>query len=370
MSLLERWVGTVEPLVCFESPSGDVERLEAMARRFATAFEARGATVETHSVPGVGDHLVARFGGPAPERGPLLVVGHLDTVHPVGTLERLPFQVEDDRIGGPGVYDMKGGLAALMVALDLMQERGVGLPDQLVVLVTCDEETGSDSSRGLIEELGRSARAALVLEPCVPGGGVKVGRKGVALYHLDVQGKPAHAGIEPEKGASAIHELAHQLVAVLEFADTAAETTLNAGRIVGGSGSNVVAEHANVQVDVRFWTRAEAERVDQAFRSLQVHDPSCSLEVRGGVNRYALEPTPESRRLLETAVAEAATLGFDLQHGRTGGASDGNLLGAVGCPTLDGLGPDGGGAHSMSEHVLAADVPRRIELLAALLRTL
>jgi len=313
---------------------------------------------------------MARFGTPAAGRGPLLVVGHLDTVHPVGTLERLPFHANDERITGPGVYDMKGGLAVLLVALDVMRERGIELQDALTVLVTCDEETGSDSSRELIEALGREARAALVLEPCVPGGGVKVARKGVALYHLAVKGLPAHAGIEPEKGASAVHELVRLLSTIVRAADSETGTTVNVGLLNGGSGSNVVAENATAQVDVRFWTRAEAERVDVAIRSLSVGDERCSFAVRGGVNRYPLESTAESRALLEQAERAAAQVGFQLPNGRTGGASDGNFLSGVGCPTLDGLGPDGGGAHSMSEHVLSADIPRRIELLARLLGTM
>ena len=370
MSLFQQWTETVEPLVRHESPSGDVGRLIEMGRRFAASFERRGATVELRSAPGVGDHLLARFGTPTEGRGPLLVVGHMDTVHPVGTLERLPFRVNDERVTGPGVYDMKGGLAVLLVALDLMVERGMAPSDALTVLVTCDEETGSDSSRELIETLGREARAALVLEPCVPGGGVKVARKGVALYHLTVKGLPAHAGIEPEKGASAVHELVRLLGGIVRVADDEAGTTVNVGLLQGGSGSNVVAENAAAQVDVRFWTRAEAERVDAAMRSLTVTDSRCTLAVRGGVNRYPLESTPESRVLLEHAERAAEQVGFRLPNGRTGGASDGNLLSGVGCPTLDGLGPDGGGAHSMSEHVLNADIPRRIELLARLLGTL
>ncbi|MEZ4424712.1 MAG: M20/M25/M40 family metallo-hydrolase [Gemmatimonadota bacterium] len=369
--LFEQWLAAVEPMVRAESPSGDIARLEALAAQIAESFRARGAEVALEPAGGAGTHLLARLGAPrSTGRGPLLILGHFDTVHPVGTLDRLPFQVEDDRVTGPGVYDMKGGIAALLVALDRLTERGERLRDQVLVYLTCDEESGSATSRARIEELGRSARGALVLEPSLPGGGVKLARKGVALYHVAVEGVPAHAGIEPEAGASAIHELLRVLGTVLGLADARVETTLNAGTIQGGTASNVVAERAAADVDVRFWTRGEAERVHAAMQGLKPRDPRCTLTVAGGVNRYALEETPGSRALFDVAVEQARALGFPLSGGGTGGASDGNLLAGVGCPTLDGLGPDGGGAHSLHEFVYREPLPARIELLARLLSRL
>lgn len=370
MNLFEVWLDQVEPLVRFESPGGDEDRCSALADMLAEAFAARGGQVVLEPAPGAGAHVLARFGDTPADARPLLVLGHLDTVHPVGTLSRLPFAVAEDRVTGPGVYDMKGGVACLLVALDLMRERAAATRDGLVVYITCDEEGGSLTSRSRIEALGRGARGALVLEPCMPGGGVKLARKGVALYHLDVTGIPAHAGIEPEAGASAVHELVHTLSTVLGFADARRETTINVGVIRGGTTSNVVAERATAAVDVRFWTRAEAERVDAAMQGLQVRDPRCTLSIEGGVNRYALEETAGSRALFETAVREARTLGVELSGGGTGGASDGNLLAGVGCPTLDGLGPDGGGAHSLHEFVFREAVAPRIELLSRLLSAL
>ena len=294
----------------------------------------------------------------------------MDTVHAVGTLERAPFRVEAERVWGPGAYDMKGGLAVALLALDLLRESGGDAPSSLTFLVTSDEEVGSPTSRPLIERLGRESRAALVLEPCVPGGAVKVRRKGVSGYRVAVHGRPAHAGIEPDRGASAVHELARWILVALALEDREAGTRLNVGEIWGGTRSNVVAEEATAEVDVRFWTREEAERVDAALRAVPPGDERCRIELEGGLNRWPLERTPESEALYERARAAARVLGLELGAGGTGGASDGNLTSGVGCPTLDGLGPDGGGAHSLDEHVLREDIPRRIALLAELLTVL
>jgi glutamate carboxypeptidase len=190
----------------------------------------------------------------------------------------------------------------------------------------------------------------------------------VGWYRLTVRGRPAHAGIEPDAGASAVHELAGVTLRLLEFADRAAGTTVNVGVVSGGTRANVVAEEASAQLDVRFWTREEAERLDAAVRALAPTDPRCTLEVQGGIDRMPLEQTPASDLLFEVAKEEAERLGFELERTGTGGASDGNLTSGVGCPTLDGLGPDGGGAHTLDEHVLVADIARRIALLAALFR--
>lgn len=357
-------------LVAAESPSGDEERIRAVAAILARECDARGGRVERIEAPGAGVHLLARFGSGDGAGEPLLVLGHMDTVHPVGTLAAMPFEVVDGRLGGPGVYDMKGGLACVLAGLDLLEERGVELPGEVVLLVTCDEEVGSTTSRPLVEELAAHSRATLVPEPCVPGGRVKTRRKGQAGYRLAVEGIAAHAGIEPEKGASAIEELARQIVRVGELADPETGTTVNVGIVEGGTRPNVVAASASCRVDVRFWTREEADRVDSAVRRLEARDRRCRLSVEGGVNRFPLERTPESGRLYDVAREEAAALGFELGEGGSGGASDGNLTSGVGCPTLDGLGPDGGGAHSADEHVLVEDLPRRAALMAALLARL
>lgn len=361
-----RFLELLRALVERESPSGEVERIREVAALLAVELERRGARVERIPVPGAGEHVLARLAGRGEEARPLLVLGHMDTVHPVGSLERMPFRVAGGRVTGPGAYDMKCGLAATVLALDLLAERGEAPRGDLVILFTCDEEVGSHTSRTLIEALAREARAALVIEPPLSGGGAKTARKGVATYTLSVRGRAAHAGIEPQRGASAVHELARQIARVLELADTQAGTTVNVGVIAGGTASNVVAESATASIDVRFWTRREAERVDRALLALEPLDQRCRLEVTGGVNRGPLERTPESAALFERARALAGALGFDLAEGGTGGGSDGNLTAAQGCPTLDGLGVDGGGAHSPNEHILLADVPRRMALLSRL----
>jgi glutamate carboxypeptidase len=273
-------------------------------------------------------------------------------------------------VTGPGVYDMKGGWACFLAALDLLSRRGAGPGAPLLVVITCDEEVGSPTSRALIEEAARTAGTCLVLEPSIPGGGVKIRRKGTGEAVIRVEGRPAHAGIEPEKGASAVHELARQILAAVALAAPDQGTHLNVGLVKGGTGANVVAAQAQATVDFRFWSRSEAERVEAGLRGLTAVDPGCRVEVEGGVNRWALEPTPESEELYLRAREAAARVGLDLEAGATGGASDGNLAAGVGCPTLDGLGPDGGGAHSMHEHIRVASLPSRIALLAGLLEAL
>jgi glutamate carboxypeptidase len=363
---LPAFLSLLEALVVRESPTYDEERCRQLAGLLAHELERVGARVARHRAPRFGEHLEARIPGEQAGERALLVVGHLDTVHAVGTLTRNPYRVEGDKIWGPGSYDMKAGLATAVEALGLLARGGRRPRSPITLLVTCDEEVGSTTSRPLIEELARESRAALVLEPSASGGKVKASRKGVAVYDLRLHGRPAHAGVEPEAGASAIHELARLTLELLALADKETGTTVNVGVVSGGTRSNVVAEQARAQVDVRFWTREEADRMDARIRALTVQDRRCTLSVDGGVDRWPLERTPESDRLFERATQEGAAIGFKLERTGTGGASDGNLTSGVGCPTLDGLGPDGGGAHTLDEHVLLSDVPRRVALLAAL----
>lgn len=360
-------VALLRRLVTTESPTGNEAANLAVAEILEEALKQAGARVQRLPSPRLGAHLIARFAGRqnGNER-PLLVVGHMDTVHPIGTLERFPYAVTDGRIEGPGVYDMKSGVAIAIFALQLLAEKGAGPKSDLSFLITCDEEWGSPTSRERIEAEARASRAALVVEPSVPGGGVKSRRKGVSAYVLSVVGKPAHAGIEPEAGASAVHEIARQICRIYDLADAVAGTTVSVGVISGGTTENVVAAAAKCTIDVRFWTLDEARRVDAALRASKPFDRRCKLTLDGGINRGALEKTPASNRLFETARSLARRLGFDLGEGKTGGGSDGNLTSAVGCPTLDGLGPDGGGAHTLNEHILLSDVPRRVALMAAL----
>lgn len=358
-------------LVTTESPTGNETANLAVADILEDALIRAGGQVERLPSPRLGAHLLARFAGSGNGDGrPLLVVGHMDTVHPLGTLEQFPYAVTDGRIQGPGVYDMKSGVAASIFALRLLAERSAGPKSDLSFLITCDEEWGSPTSRELIEAEARASRAALVVEPSVPGGGVKSRRKGVGAYVLSVAGKPAHAGIEPEAGASAVHEIARQICRIYDLADPAAGTTVSVGVISGGTTENVVAAAAKCTIDVRFWTLDEARRVDAALRASKPFDKRCKLTLDGGINRGALEKTPASNRLFQKARLLAGQLGFELGEGKTGGGSDGNLTSAVGCPTLDGLGPDGGGAHTLGEHILLNDLPRRVALMAALFETM
>lgn len=374
-----------------ESPTGDVEANHRMAHVFREALESRGMTVARREAPGYGEHLVARLpaaasrtsthgGGSTPDgeatpegregaedSRPVLVLGHMDTVHPLGTLETLPFEHRGDTLRGPGIFDMKGGWACFLAALDLLAARGSAPSAPLLILVTSDEEVGSPTSRNLIEEAGRACRACLVLEPSLPGGAVKIRRKGTGEGIMTVTGRAAHAGIEPEAGASAIHEMARQILAVTSLADPEKETHVNVGLVRGGTGANVVAARAEASVDFRFWTREEAERLEAGMAALAPVDSRCTVRLEGGVNRLALEPSPGSEALYALARGLSAEMGTELGAGGTGGASDGNLTAAVGCPTLDGLGPEGGGAHSPDEHVLVDRLPFRVALLARLL---
>lgn len=363
-------LGLLRDLVQCESPTGDRDGNLGVADLLEEAMVGAGGRVERIPAPGLGVHLRARFRGLNRDRGPILLAGHMDTVHPVGTLERLPFRIADGKVQGPGVYDMKSGLAVSLIALRVLAVTGRGPASDVTCLVTCDEERGSPDSRETIEAEAREHRAALVPEPSAPGGALKSRRKGVAAYVLEVTGRAAHAGIEPEAGASAIHELARQVCRLYELADADAGTSVNVGVIEGGTRKNVVADAASCGIDVRFFTNAEAARVDDALRAAVAFDDRCALTLKGGVNRGALEKTNASRGLIEHARALAGALGFEIGEASTGGASDGNLIAAAGCPTLDGLGPDGRGAHTLFEHILLDDLPRRIALMAALFETL
>ena len=364
-------VKLLRTLVEIESPTGDEGANLEVARVLEREIAEVGGRVERFTAPGLGVHLVGRFSATSSDgQDPVLLLGHMDTVHNVGTLDRLPFTIRGGRIYGPGSYDMKGGLATSLLALRLLAERGSGPASDLSFLITCDEERGSPDSRALIENEAKLSRAALVVEPSVPGGAAKCRRKGVGAYELSLQGRPAHAGIEPERGASAVHELVKQITWVHGLARDEAGTTINVGVMAGGTRENVLAEFAHCTVDVRFWTKAEAERVNAALLGAQPFDERCTLSVVGGINRWALEETAESARLFHAAHSIADALGFAIGAGESGGASDANIAAAVGCPALDGLGPDGDGAHTLDEYILLDDVPRRIALMAALFESL
>jgi glutamate carboxypeptidase len=293
----------------------------------------------------------------------VLLLGHLDTVWPVGELERQPLRRDGNLLYGPGVYDMKAGLAIGLLAVRALLEQG-SLPGTIVVLVTSDEETGSRTSRRVIEDEARRSQAVLVLEPALPGGAVKTRRKGCGEFRLAVRGRAAHAGIEPERGASATLELAHQILAIQHLQDPAADTTVNIGVVRGGSRPNVVAAEAEAVIDVRVASRTEELRLAAALHNLRPVVPGTLLEISGGFDRPPLERTPEIGRLFNLAGEVASALGRQLEEGGTGGGSDGNFTAALGVPTLDGLGAIGSGAHAFGEHIDVSEIAWRAALVA------
>jgi glutamate carboxypeptidase len=291
-------------------------------------------------------------------------------VWPLGTLERIPFNVDAQGTArGPGCFDMKGGIVVLYFALQALREAGHALRRPLDVLFTCDEEVGSPTSRGLIEETARGAFVAYVLESPLPGGTLKTARKGTGDYLVRVEGRAAHAGVEPQKGISAVQELAQQVLTLHALNDYAVGTTVNVGVVHGGTRPNVVAASAEAHVDVRVQTLAEAARIDAAIRGLAPVLPGAALHVEGGLNRPPMERSAAMGSLFGVAREIAAGMGVDLAEGTTGGGSDGNFTAAIGTPTLDGLGAEGEGAHAAHEHVDTESFPRRAALVAALLAT-
>lgn len=357
-------IEALERLVAHESPSDDKRRCDACAEQVAALFSSlAGARTVRHPRSERGDQIEVRLGGDGAEAVVLLC--HHDTVWPAGTIERLPFRVDGNRISGPGSYDMKAGIVEAAFALEASTPRR-----PVIVLSTSDEEIGSTSSRQLIEETARHAAAVLVLEPATTGGAIKTARKGIADFRLSVEGRAAHAGVEPEKGISAIEEMARQVLALKALENRAMGTTINVGVVEGGTRPNVVAAAARAEIDVRFSQASEATRVVRAIQQLAPALPGARLQIEGGVDRPPLERSAGVVRLAELARSIATELGFALQESATGGGSDGNFTAALGIPTLDGLGPDGGGAHADSEHLLIDSWIQRTVLLRQLIERL
>lgn len=348
-------VGLLRELVEIESPTRS-RGVQQVSARLAGELERLGA--ETRFLEG--GHLRAELDGSGP---PLLLVGHADTVWPLGTLARMPFRVDGDVASGPGVYDMKGGLVVLVEAV----RRSAGERRPVRVFVTADEEVGSPTARPHLEEAAEGVAAAFVVEPAGPTGNLKTARKGLGRFRLTLTGRAAHAG-RPIEGASAIHELAHQIQALRELADARRGTSVNVGVVSGGTTENVVAAEAEAYVDVRVPDWAERERLDRALAGLEPVDPEVTLELGGGWTRPPLERSDGAAKLFARAREHARELGLELGEEGAGGGSDGNLLAAFGVPVLDGLGPLGGGAHAEDEHVSLPSLPLRAEVLARLLR--
>ncbi|MFN8062056.1 MAG: M20 family metallopeptidase [Vicinamibacterales bacterium] len=360
----EAWlIDVIEELVRHESPSDDKAAVDACGAAIASLLSGLGARVERLAQPKAGDHLRATFGSGDRQ---VLLSGHFDTVWPVGQLERMPFELRDGRLHGPGIFDMKAGISiGMLAARAVLDAPPPGW--RLVVLLTTDEEVGSTTSRALIEDEARRSDAVLVLEPSLPGGVLKTARKGCGEFEMTITGVPAHAGVDPTKGASAILELAHQVLALHALRDLDRGVSVNTGVVEGGSRPNVVAERSRARIDVRAPTMADAARIEGSIRALRPQVPGTSIEVRGGFERPPLERSAGVAALFSKAHAVAAELGFELREGSTGGGSDGNFTAALGVPTLDGLGAVGDGAHAIHEHVERASLVTRAALVAGLI---
>jgi len=359
-------VAFTRALVEKESPTDVPTSQRGVQDLIADALESLDVAVRR--VPGerTGGQLYGRasWGGGS---GVQLLVGHSDTVWPLGTLEDMPARLEGGILHGPGVFDMKAGLAQLVFALRALRELGLEPPAVPVVLVNSDEEMGSFESGPLVHRLARAAVRTYVLEPSLgPRGQLKTARKGVGHFQVTIRGRSAHAGLDPEAGASAILELANVIQALHALNDRERGITVNVGVVDGGVRPNVVAPVSRAQVDVRVLTREDAEAVTRRILSLSANTPGVTLEVKGGVDTPPLECTPRNRRLFEEARRAGAELGLELEEATVGGASDGNITSQYSA-TLDGLGAVGDGAHAPHEHVRVEGVIARCSLLARLL---
>jgi glutamate carboxypeptidase len=354
----------LEALVVRESPSADPSLVGELARWIVARLGRAGIAASCVPCAGRGDAVRARIG---PERGGALLLGHLDTVWPAGTLAGNPFRIENGVARGPGVFDMKGGVAVAIALLEAVARGDVSSAEGLTLLLTPDEEVGSHASRDLLVGEALKRDRVFVLEPSGDGGAAKLARKGTGLVTARFSGVAAHAGLEPEKGASALLEMSRFALLADTLQDRAAGTSVVPTVASSGTTTNVVPEHATLSVDFRLWTQAEGERVLAGLRAYRPADGRVAVTIEGGVNRPPMESTEASVALYRRAAVLAETLGFPLPALRVGGASDGNLTASAGVPTLDGLGPSGAGAHARTEHLLVEDLPRRAALLAGLL---
>lgn len=360
-------VETIEALARLESPTTDKSAVDRCGAEIGRRLAQMGGRVRPLAQAAAGDHLRAEFGS---GRDQLLLLGHFDTVWPVGQLARMPVRHAGGRLFGPGTFDMKAGIAIAMLGVQTLGEVGLKPSCRIVLLLTADEETGSATSRHTVEQESLRSRAVLVFEPALPGGALKTSRKGCGEFTLSVRGAAAHAGIEPDRGANAIHELAGQIAALERLQDPARGISVNVTVVRGGTRSNVIAEEAEAWVDVRITRAEDGGQVEAAIRGLQPRRPGATLSIGGGISRPPMERTAGVARLFEIARSLAAELGIDLAEGATGGASDGNFTAALGVPTLDGLGAVGDGAHALHEHVELASLCPRAALAAGLMARL
>ncbi len=364
-------VSTIRELVEIESPSDNKDAADRIAEFIAGKFSQLGGEIRFHQAKEFGNHLQIDFdfAGKSVVK-PVLLLGHYDTVYPLGTLATMPCRVAGDKLSGPGVLDMKSGIALMLHALAALQHWHGGWPRPVTVLLVSDEEVGSESSREITESLAKQAAAVLVIEPAHGfQGSVKTARKGVGDYLVKVTGRASHAGLDFQKGVNAILELACQIEKISSFTDLKKGLTVNVGIVSGGSRSNVVPAEAAAQVDVRIARIKDAAGIDKRMRSLRPFNRKCKVEVSGGIHRPPMERTTGVAVLYRQAAAIARELGWKLGEAAVGGGSDGNFTSSLGIPTLDGLGGVGDGAHAPHEHILISELPRRAALLAGLIET-
>jgi glutamate carboxypeptidase len=381
-------VSTIRELVEIESPSDNKAAADRVGEVIAGRFSRLGGEIRFHRTADFGNHLQVNFGGKAAK--PVLLLGHFDTVYPLGTLARMPCGAVGDKLTGPGVLDMKSGIGLMIHAIAGLQawheqashghgrrkghgkghgkEGGGELPRPVNVLLVSDEEVGSDSSRRITEALAKRAAAVLVLEPAYGRqGAVKTARKGVGEYVVKIMGKASHAGLDFEKGVNAIRELARQIEQISGFTDLKRGLTVNVGVVRGGSRTNVVPAEAAAEIDVRIARLKDAAGIEKKMRGLRCFDRKCKIEISGGMNRPPMERSAGVAALYAQAKAIARELGWNLGEAAVGGGSDGNFTAGLGIPTLDGLGGVGDGAHATHEHILISELPRRAALLAGLI---
>jgi len=361
-------VGTIRRLVEIESPSDSKQAVDRLGAFVAEEFAALGGRAQFHRVSDFGNHLQVDFEGETQQK-PVLLLGHHDTVYPTGSLATMPCRLGNGRLWGPGVLDMKSGIALMLYAIQGLQEWNGRLPRPVTVLLVSDEEVGSNSSRAITENLAKQSSAVLVLEPSYgPKGAVKTARKGVGEYRMKVSGVASHSGLDFEKGQSAIVELAQQIGAISKLVDLKRGLTLNVGLVQGGTRVNVVAAEATASLDVRIARMKDAAGIDRKLRSLKPFNRRCKLAVTGGINRPPLERNAGVAMLYNKASVIAKELGWKLSEAAVGGGSDGNFTAGLG-PTLDGLGGVGDGAHAVHEFIVVSELPRRAALLAGLIES-
>lgn len=353
-------------IVEIESPSRDAEGsfqvvswIESELAKISDNF-----SVEKIIIENLGEHLIIRAFHSTEK--PILLLGHTDTVHPIGTKLQNPTRIENGKLYGCGTFDMKANVVLILEILRAFNELNLKPNRQINILLSCDEEIGSRTGREFVEREAMLAEFCLVCEPSA-NGKVKTGRKGTGMFRLRTHGVPAHAGLEPEKGASAILEISRQIPKIHELNDLENGTTANVCTIGGGTTSNVIPENAICEIDVRFTKKSEAEKIANALKNLKSFDEKVSLEIVGDINRPPMERTEAVIKLYEKAKTIADSMGYDLGETQVGGASDGNFVGALGVPVLDGLGIAGNGAHTLDEFIFIEDIPKRAALLAEMI---